>query len=237
MVIQFNIPPNWPSSPDGWTPPPGWAPEAAWGPAPPGWEFWLDSGSDSTGPAISKKSGDSAFQAASPPAPASGTTDNGTRDSRVPMFGARSRARDLADELAALKAHYAALGLLDLVELQQLRTDLSAETSEMRQQMETERDRRGIQLDADLRAGQQELHALQHQIAQLRTSLVVTEEAMILQEVGIYNYRHPSRTQPPTRNNSIDSRTRSRPPRALTAVPSTRPPTGPSTVRSHRARR
>jgi collagen type III alpha len=39
--IKFNVPPNWPPPPAGWTPPPGWRPDPTWLPAPDGWQWWI----------------------------------------------------------------------------------------------------------------------------------------------------------------------------------------------------
>jgi hypothetical protein len=40
--MVFNTPPNWPATPDGWTPPQGWGPNPAWGPPPHGWPLWIE---------------------------------------------------------------------------------------------------------------------------------------------------------------------------------------------------
>lgn len=40
--MRFNPPPNWPSTPRGWTPPPGWEPDPEWGLPPVGWPLWLE---------------------------------------------------------------------------------------------------------------------------------------------------------------------------------------------------
>jgi hypothetical protein len=46
---------------------------------------------------------------------------------KIPWFGARKRARDLAAELAQLRQRTAELGLLSIVELQERRDSLAAE--------------------------------------------------------------------------------------------------------------
>lgn len=40
--MRFNVPPGWPTPPEGWVPDPGWQPDRSWPPAPPGWQFWVD---------------------------------------------------------------------------------------------------------------------------------------------------------------------------------------------------
>ncbi|GAA4587298.1 hypothetical protein BJY16_008191 [Actinoplanes octamycinicus] len=39
--IKFQVPPGWPTPPDGWYPPEGWRPDAAWPLAPAGWQWWV----------------------------------------------------------------------------------------------------------------------------------------------------------------------------------------------------
>ena len=39
--LRFNMPPGWPTQPEGWRPEPGWQPDPSWPAAPPGWEFWV----------------------------------------------------------------------------------------------------------------------------------------------------------------------------------------------------
>jgi collagen type III alpha len=38
--ILFQVPPGWPSPPEGWEPFDGWQPDPAWPSPPPGWQFW-----------------------------------------------------------------------------------------------------------------------------------------------------------------------------------------------------
>ncbi|MBP3043703.1 hypothetical protein KKR91_03670 [Arthrobacter jiangjiafuii] len=42
MSKKYNVPPNWPAAPEGWTPPPNWKPDPNWGPAPDNWDFWTN---------------------------------------------------------------------------------------------------------------------------------------------------------------------------------------------------
>lgn len=42
--FRFSAPPNWPQPPRGWSPPPDWRAPSEWGPAPPGWQFWVQTG-------------------------------------------------------------------------------------------------------------------------------------------------------------------------------------------------
>lgn len=78
------------------------------------------------------------------------------------MFGARQKVRELTDELATLRADMASLGVVDVLELQRRRDALS-----------------------------REIVLSEGRLAELAARIAVTEETAILQEVGIYQYRHP----------------------------------------------
>ncbi|SCL26143.1 hypothetical protein GA0070624_3246 [Micromonospora rhizosphaerae] len=39
--IKFEVPPGWPSPPEGWIPPAGWQPDPSWPLAPDGWQWWV----------------------------------------------------------------------------------------------------------------------------------------------------------------------------------------------------
>lgn len=96
------------------------------------------------------------------------------------MFGARKRARETADELARahaeierLRSEMDRLGVLDLSDLNQQRETVRAEIDRMQTDLASQRE------------------ALQRQLADLHQRVVKTQEAEILQEVGVYEYRHP----------------------------------------------
>lgn len=120
----------------------------------------------------------------------------------VSFFGARSQARSLATQLAELQEHVDRLGLLSSIELEKRREELTTEISELEQRLAQERrdaianvekeaavarERAEQSVSALLSQKQQ----LEGELAVLRDEVVVTEETAILQEVGIYEYRHP----------------------------------------------
>jgi hypothetical protein len=134
----------------------------------------------------------------------------------VGFFGARKRARELTDEVASLHAvvdslrmeserlreSQERLGVLSLVELEQRRDALAAEIDEQRQRLEAEGVDARRRLDeetATALAGQRdELARLEREcvgagvrLHELKARVVVTEETEVLQEVGVYEYRHP----------------------------------------------
>jgi hypothetical protein len=153
--------------PPNWpAPPPGWAPPAGWQPAPewpPPPDGWQFWVDD-------VELGRSATREASePPVGRAASSSSAT----IPLFGARGKARELAAEVDALRQQLDRLGALDIVTLERRREDLRRQVAEETSRLESER------------------RGLQEQIDDLRRMVVVTQETAILQEVGIYEYRHP----------------------------------------------
>ncbi|WP_040785989.1 DUF2510 domain-containing protein [Nocardia pneumoniae] len=88
---------------------------------------------------------------------------------KVPMFGTRAYAKrqshDLADALAEiqrLRAELASMGGLEVAELQRYREQLAAQIT-----------------------------AEQARLESVRMQVINTQEKQVLQEIGIYRYRHP----------------------------------------------
>ncbi|MFG1801328.1 DUF4041 domain-containing protein [Micromonospora carbonacea] len=108
-------------------------------------------------------------------------------DPDIPLFGARGKARELAAESTRLRA-----------ELEQARAELAGLRAEMSRlgmlsvlELEQQRDRLGREL-ADLTAkGKAQKAELDRRLRGLRQQIVVTEETALLQEAGVYQYRHP----------------------------------------------
>lgn len=105
----------------------------------------------------------------------------------IPLFGARKMARELLAEVDSLRAQcdqsrqtLARLGALSVLQLEAKRADLEREIVEQAARLERER--------AD---AVKALRATSTQLDEARKAIVVTEELALLQEVGIYRYRHP----------------------------------------------
>ncbi|WP_431972542.1 DUF4041 domain-containing protein [Nocardia sp. bgisy134] len=88
---------------------------------------------------------------------------------KVPLLGARAHAKRQSEELAdalsdnqRLRAHLTSTGGLEVAELQRLRDQLAAQITEQQTLLDS-----------------------------LRTQVVNTREDQVLQEIGIYEYRHP----------------------------------------------
>ena len=105
----------------------------------------------------------------------------------IPLFGARKMARELLAEVDTLRAQcdqsretLARLGALSVLQLEATRAGLEREIVEQAARLERGR--------AD---AAEALRAASTQLDEARKALVVTEELALLQEVGIYRYRHP----------------------------------------------
>ena len=92
---------------------------------------------------------------------------------KASVFGARALGRQQDEEVEVLREELARLGALDIAELQQERVRLLAVVESMRVTAEQERAR------------------LEAELSELRQRVAVTQEEEILQEVGVYTYRHP----------------------------------------------
>lgn len=105
----------------------------------------------------------------------------------IPWFGARKMARKLSTEVKDLQAQLDVarrqlerLGALSIIQLEAKRVDLERQVAE-----QTARISQGWS------EGASALKTLKTQIVEARRAIVETEETALLQEVGIYKYRHP----------------------------------------------
>jgi seryl-tRNA synthetase len=105
----------------------------------------------------------------------------------VPWFGARKLATALLTETQNLRAQrdemqkqLETLGILSVVQLEAKRTSLQGEIAEQAERLAQER-------SAAVAAVQE----LKVQLGEVRKSIVDTEDLALLQESGIYRYRHP----------------------------------------------
>src|SRR4051812_26387466 len=84
---------------------------------------------------------------------------------KIPLFGARKHAQETSGELERLRGEMQRLGVLDVAELRREREELQAQIAKQRAAFEQER------------------FALDAQLTNLRHTVVLTQEAEILQEV------------------------------------------------------
>jgi hypothetical protein len=107
--------------------------------------------------------------------------------SSVPWFGARKMARALIAEVQELRAQrdemqgrFETLGLLSVLQLETHRANLEREIAEQAARLEEERS-----------AAATAVQPLKVQLEEARKAIVATEDLALLQEAGIYHYRHP----------------------------------------------
>jgi hypothetical protein len=112
-------------------------------------------------------------------------------DARIPIFGARRRAMQLATEAAGLRADLARLGGLSLLEVEQRRIAVSAEVEEQTVRLAREREEARAASLQEAEEANAEKQRLLDELVQLRAEVVETRELALLQEVGVYEYRHP----------------------------------------------
>ncbi len=141
-------------------------------------------------------------------------------DLNVGLFGARGKAKELAAEVqkltlanAELRAQLDKLGVLSLVEIEERKTALTQEieeaTAALAQDIASQRAGLSIEIDerraalateiaaeqgrhaATLAAIMAEESAVAERLNSLRAQTVLTEDTLILQEAGVYEYTHP----------------------------------------------
>jgi hypothetical protein len=105
----------------------------------------------------------------------------------IPLFGARKMARTLlaevetlTEQLDQLREQLARLGGLSVLQLEAKRAALERDLAEQTSRLQRER--------ADAAEG---LRATSAQLDEARKAIVTTEDLALLQEAGIYRYRHP----------------------------------------------
>ncbi|MEU9016070.1 DUF4041 domain-containing protein [Actinomadura sp. NPDC048394] len=169
----YNPPPTWPAPPAGWTPPPGWMPDPSWPPAPPGWQFWTPAAPPPPLPAAPPTPPPTPPMAAPPtppgPAPAPSAPPPAGGRGMAPFGSRKQRIEELEAENAELRGWLDRLGGLDAPQV-------AAEIERLRGEA-AEAGRKRDKLRADLR--------------RLRGSVVETEDLVLLQEAGVYEYQHP----------------------------------------------
>jgi hypothetical protein len=184
--MRFNPPANWPPPPEGWVPEPGWQPDPAWGPPPEGWQVWISDGDAD------------ALEASSAPPPTAAADPSRDVPTKVPLFGARSMARRLAGEVTRLQTEQdvlqstmSRLGVLDVAELERRKSALANDIVDQQTQLNQAAADQASKLEAESEEAIKNIAELHQQIAQLQQQVVVTTDVAMLQEAGIYEYRHP----------------------------------------------
>ncbi|WP_202806473.1 DUF4041 domain-containing protein [Kribbella catacumbae] len=139
-----------------------------------------------------------AAEPALPAAPAVHQPVKAAPEPTIGLFGARGKAKELAiqvQQLAAkneqLRAQLDKLGALSLVELEERKIELTAELESQRITLTRELEAEHVRGTTAINALVAEKATVTGQLQTLRDKLVLTEDTMILQEVGVYEYTHP----------------------------------------------
>ncbi|MFE4306674.1 DUF4041 domain-containing protein [Streptomyces sp. NPDC056891] len=193
--FRFNPPPNWPL-PHGWVPTEGWQPDPSWPPPPPGWQMWL-----AESPEAAAVSGAVPHQyVPQPEAPASRKRGwfgrrrhNETSElDELRAWVAQAHGADAA-QVAGLveRTRQEAVVMLTLAqaeaeaiveEARQAAKDIKSEAKQVAK--DTEKTRK----EAERHRG--EIYQAESRLTELRAQIVTTDETVLLQQVGIYAYRH-----------------------------------------------
>jgi len=186
----------------GWRPPPGWIPDPAWGPPPPGWALWVpvqpeppaDHGANGPTPAT---------PLVLPPLPQPTPAGGGTKGRYQALTADYARLREWAHQVMALDPFQVLAGaervrgrLADDIareraalaeETERVHAELSGEAERVRTELAQERAR------AEKRLGKlrTEERRVTEKLATVREQVVTTEDALLLQEAGLYEYQHP----------------------------------------------
>jgi len=174
MAWVFKVPPTWPTPPDGWVPPVGWTADPTWGPPPDDWQFWVDDA-----PYAAHSSGRASVPTAEP-----GQRAAHTALGKITVFNGAARARELALEVERLRGELERTGALQVADLREEATQLTAQITQQRQQLAQETQMQTATLNA-------EVARVRAELATLKTDVVTTEETALLQEAGVYDYHHP----------------------------------------------
>ncbi|WP_203590293.1 DUF4041 domain-containing protein [Streptomyces sp. SID13031] len=116
----------------------------------------------------------------------------------IGLFGARGKAKELAAEVQQLAAKNEQLrgqlekfGALSLVEIEERKVELTADLENQRLTLTRELEAEQVRRTAVVSALVAEESATAERLKALQDKVVVTEDTLILQEVGVYAYTHP----------------------------------------------
>ncbi len=98
----------------------------------------------------------------------------------IPLFGARGKARELAEEVTSLRT-----------ELDGLRADMGRLGVLAARELEEYRERLRREIAEQSATAQAQQSELERRLSDLQQQVVITEETALLQEAGVYQYRHP----------------------------------------------
>jgi hypothetical protein len=178
--FKFNVPPGWPEPPTGWTPPEGWTPDPSWPPAPAGWSFWVPDDD----PAVAQQPAAAAAPEPTASEPPANSAPAPTPDEQVESSSGESEQAEA-----------------ERVELEQIRAEIAAETERLAALREQVTE---LQRDAERFSQETAIE----EVARIKSQLVELNDALLLQQVGIYEYHHPLENADAYRERLADLRER-----------------------------
>ena len=170
---RFVPAPEWPVPPEGWSPPKGWTPDPTWPAAPARWNFWVlkeeaatDAISDDPAAVAVEPMGEIAAPAKAPEQSSERVLSQS--DPEVAPPTGESPTSKTPD-------NHATAGLDEEIEARRVElAELEEAIAERRRQLDRVQAELGQANESDL-----------------RVRLVELNDAVVLQEVGIYEYHHP----------------------------------------------
>ncbi|SEB58871.1 DUF4041 domain-containing protein [Streptomyces sp. TLI_105] len=193
--FRFNPPPNWPLH-RGWVPPAGWQPDPSWPPPPPGWQLWLAE-SPEAAPVTGAVPHQYVPQPEAPAVRKRGWFGRRRRDETSELdelraWIAQAHGADAAQvaglvertrqEAAVLRAQAQAQAEAIVEEARQVVKDIKSEAKQSAKDAEKARK------EAERHRG--EIYQAESRLTELRAQIVTADETALLQQVGIYAYRH-----------------------------------------------
>jgi CRISPR/Cas system-associated exonuclease Cas4 (RecB family) len=112
--------------------------------------------------------------------------------------------KELAAEVADLRSQLEQVGGLSLLEVERRRAEAEVALEAQRAQLERERVEAAQALVLDREKVEREKQELLTELETLRADVVETREVALLQEAGIYEYRHPLAVLPTEVVNAAD---------------------------------
>ena len=107
------------------------------------------------------------------------------------FFGARKEIERLEAANAEMASQLQRLGALEVVQLENRRAQLEREIADREAQAATEASAAAHAAQLQVQAVQSQISAAQSELSRLNSQVVVTHETALLQEAGVYEYRHP----------------------------------------------
>ncbi|MGW4525069.1 DUF4041 domain-containing protein [Amycolatopsis sp. NPDC004378] len=204
MGYRFNPPPNWPALPAGWSPPPGWQPPADW-PAPPKfWQLWtpeeqmpkalpVQSGPQTGRPAPKRVGLFGARKQLRATEAELAAARALAQETAASLHTEKARAGKLAGELQTLTTRYDDLRGKDAVALEREITEMRRTVAQLALDAQAQRDAHERALktaETELATVRGKIEESGDKLRKIRTEIVETQEITLLQEAGIYEFRH-----------------------------------------------